>query len=78
MRFDPKKNFEQVEPWVNYFKKQNEVFGYMSARDFFYISFKKGISPKACSKGVITLCKKHRDFDTYRVSHSENRVEIDF
>ena len=34
LRFNPKHDFEQVEPWANYFKKQDEVFGYMTAFDF--------------------------------------------
>ena len=34
LRYNPKCNFEQIEPWANYFKKQNEVFGYMTAFDF--------------------------------------------
>lgn len=116
LRFNPKKNFEQVEPWANYFKEQNEVFGYMTARDFeasvnqlfyfwfadlkvennkciidlapvmherldchqnfFYISFQKGTVPANCRGGIITLHERHRDFDTYKIEHTENRVEI--
>ena len=34
LRFDPKRNFEQVEPWVNYFKGQNEIFGFMTAEGY--------------------------------------------
>ena len=34
VRFNPKRNLEQVEPWANYFKRQGEVFGFMVAADF--------------------------------------------
>ena len=34
LRYNPKCNFEQIEPWANYFKRQNEVFGFMTAADF--------------------------------------------
>ncbi|MBE6645481.1 MAG: hypothetical protein E7612_08945 [Ruminococcaceae bacterium] len=118
LRFNPKKNFEQVEPWVNYFKAQNEVFGYMTARNFeksvnqlfyfwyadmtldgnkciidltemdknkidrhenlFYISFKKGIEPKSISGGEISLYEEHREFNTYKITHTGTRVEISF
>ena len=33
IRFNPEKNFEYVPKWVNYFKRQAEVFGFMLARD---------------------------------------------
>lgn len=33
VRFNPKKNFEGVRAWVDYFKRQAEVFGVMLARD---------------------------------------------
>ena len=34
LRYNPRKNFEQVKPWADYFKRQEEVFGYMTARNF--------------------------------------------
>ncbi len=33
LRFDPMKNFEQVDAWVNFFRRQSEVFGIMISRD---------------------------------------------
>lgn len=33
IRFNHEKNFEYVPKWVNYFKKQAEVFGFLLARD---------------------------------------------
>ena len=33
LRFDPNKNFEQVDAWVNFFRRQSEIFGLMISRD---------------------------------------------
>ena len=33
LRFDPIKNFEQVDAWVDFFRRQSEVFGIMISRD---------------------------------------------
>lgn len=116
LRFNPKKNFEQVKPWADYFKAQEEVFGYMTARNFeksvnqlfyfwyadmtfdgkscvidlermnkekidrhenlFYISFKKGTVPKSIDGGEISLYEEHREFDTYKVTHTGDKIEI--
>ena len=43
----------------------------------FLISFKKGISPKGCTGGDITLYEKHEDFDIYKVKHSTLDVVIE-
>jgi len=36
IRYNPKKNLENLEKWVNYFKRQEEVFGTMCARDVYF------------------------------------------
>jgi hypothetical protein len=33
LRFDPKKNIEQLKPWVNYIKRQSEIFGLVNAKN---------------------------------------------
>ena len=33
LRFDPNKNFEQVDAWVSFFRRQSEIFGLMISRD---------------------------------------------
>jgi len=118
LRFNPKKNFEQVAPWVNYFKAQSEVFGFMIARDFeksvnqlfyfwyadmkiegnkcildftkldgekidrhenlFYLSFRKGTEPKAIEGGEISLYEEHKEFNTYKITHTGSRVTVEF
>lgn len=39
LRLDPKENLEYLQPWVDYFKRQSEIFGLMISRDFdFYFN----------------------------------------
>ncbi len=33
LRYNPKKNPEQIEPWVNYIKRQGEIFGLVGAKN---------------------------------------------
>ena len=46
--------------------------------NLFYISFKKGIEPKSISGGEISLYEEHREFNTYKITHTGTRVEISF
>ena len=45
-------------------------------KDEFYISFTKDISPKSCLGGEISLYEEHRAFNTYKVAHTANKIEI--
>jgi len=116
LRYNPKKNFETLPLWIDYFNRERETFGTMIAkdvefsvtqqfyhlysnpeihdgtciidvtkacekkttpcRDEFYISFTKDILPKTCKGGNISLWEEHREFNTYKVEHFANRVEI--
>lgn len=39
LRLDPKENMDHLDKWVDYFKRQSEIFGLMISRDFeFYFS----------------------------------------
>lgn len=40
------------------------------------ISLKKGIVPKSIEGGEISLFEEHREFNTYKIVHSENRVTV--
>jgi hypothetical protein len=116
LRFNPKKNPEQTGLWVDYIKRQGELFGIVNAKNIveainqqfyyqnakmtvsdgaveidlsaieaehvdchkneFFISFKNGIEPKSCFGGEISLYEEHREFDTYKVTHTGDKVEI--
>lgn len=43
----------------------------------FFISFKNGITPKACQNGEIELYETHKNFKTYKIRHTSNIVEIE-
>ena len=45
-------------------------------KDEFYISFKKGITPRACLGGEISLYEERREFNTYKVTHTAQKIEI--
>ena len=45
-------------------------------KDEFYISFTKDIAPKSCLGGEISLYEEHKEFNTYKVAHTSNRIEI--
>ena len=42
----------------------------------FYISFKHGTEPKECLGGEISLYEQKRDFKTYKVTHTEDKIII--
>ena len=116
LRLNPKRDFEHLPLWINYFNRERETFGTMIAKDVefsvtqqfynlyskvdvcegkcvvdvtdaiakktspckdeFYISFTKDIAPKSCLGGEISLYEEHREFNTYKVAHTSNRIEI--
>jgi len=116
LRFNPKRNFDNLPLWIDYFNRERETFGTMIAkdvgfsvtqqfyhlysktdidggkclidvseacrkkttacRDEFYISFTKDITPKSCWGGKISLYEEHQQFNTYKVEHTENSVEV--
>jgi hypothetical protein len=45
-------------------------------KDEFYISFTKDVSPKSCHGGKISLYEEHKEFNTYKVEHTDTRIEI--
>ena len=45
--------------------------------DEFYVSFASGTVPGACSGGKISLYEEHREFNTYKVEHTDDCVVID-
>ena len=45
-------------------------------KDEFYISFRKGITPKSCLGGEISLYEERREFNTYKIVHSAPVIEI--
>ena len=44
--------------------------------DTLYVSIKKGIRPTAKGGASLSLYEEHKDFDTYKIDHSENIFEI--
>ena len=42
----------------------------------FYISFKHGTEQKECLGGEISLYEQKRDFKTYKVTHTEDKIII--
>ncbi|MBE6645480.1 MAG: hypothetical protein E7612_08940 [Ruminococcaceae bacterium] len=40
------------------------------------VSFKKGITPKSCAGGEISLYEEHKEFNTYKIVHTASRVTI--
>ena len=116
LRFNPKRNVEQIKPWADYVKRQGEIFGLVNAKNiieainqqFYYqmakmefsdssividlseveknkvdchknemmISFKKGIVPTTSEGGAITLYEQHKDFDTYKIAHTGDKVKL--
>lgn len=116
LRLNPKRNFDNLPLWNDYFNRERETFGTMISKDIafsttqqfynlyseididggkcivdvseacakktspckdeFYISFTKDVSPSFCLGGEISLYEEHREFNTYKVVHSNTRVEI--
>ena len=116
LRLNPKRNFENLPLWIDYFNRERETFGTMIAKDVefsvtqqfynlyskvdicegkcaidvsdavakktspckdeFYISFTKDIAPKSCLGGEISLYEEHKEFNTYKVIHNANKIEI--
>lgn len=116
LRLNPKRDFDYLPDWINYFNRERETFGTMIAKDVefsvtqqfynlyskveitdgkcvidvseacakktssckdeFYVSFAKDIKPKSCAGGEITLYEQHSEFDTYKVVHGSNIIEI--
>jgi hypothetical protein len=116
LRFNPKKNIENLPLWVNFYKTQGEVYGSMLGKDLaeavnqlfyytfskmsengdtltfdlseveknkldchkneFFISFLHGTEPKSCVGGEISLYEKHKDFDIYKIIHSDDILKI--
>ena len=44
----------------------------------FLINFKKEVAPKSIVGGEISFYEKHKEFNTYKVSHTDTRVAISF
>ena len=42
----------------------------------FYVSFKKNAAPKGCVGGSISLFEEHKEFNTYKILHTGDRVDI--
>ena len=69
LRFNPKCNPEQIEPWVNYIKRQAEIFGLMGARNvteainqqFYYQNAKMEISDGAVDIDLSAIEAEHVD-----------------
>jgi len=116
LRLNPKRDFDYLPEWINYFNRERETFGTMIAKDVefsvtqqfynlyakvdvcegkcvidvtdacakkttpckdeFYISFKNGFAPKSCEGGEIALYEEHREFKTYKVTHTEKRITL--
>lgn len=116
LRFNPKKNDENLAGWVRFCDRNAEVFGSMLADDLpsavnqlfyntfahaeeseraitvdlteveknkldchvneFFISFRHGTEPKSCEGGEIILHEKHKEFDIYKITHTESKVTI--
>lgn len=116
LRLNPKRNFDNLPLWIDYFNRERETFGTMIAKDVefsvtqqfynlyskvdiaegkcvvdvtdacakktspckdeFYISFTKDISPKSCLGGELSLYEEHKAFNTYKVVHTANKIEI--
>ena len=57
LRYNPKKNFEQIKPWVDYIKRQGEIFGLVNAKNiveainqqFYYQMAKMEIGDGVCN-----------------------------
>jgi hypothetical protein len=52
--------------------KQN----YDGLKNEFYVSLKKGIMPKSCVGGEIELYEEKRDFNTYKITYSDEKITI--
>lgn len=116
LRLDPEENFKYLPDWIEYFKRQSEIFGGMISRNFefsaiqqfyyqfakidandgaytvdlssllaqnfdeikkeFYISLKNDVLPKSCEGGEISLYEEKRDFKTYKITYSGDKVRI--
>ncbi|MBE6645479.1 MAG: hypothetical protein E7612_08935 [Ruminococcaceae bacterium] len=116
LRLNPKRDFDLLPDWINYFNRERETFGTMIAKDVefsvtqqfynlyskidindgkcivdvseacakkttpckdeFYISFTKDIAPKSCAGGEISLYEEHKAFNTYKVVHTANKIEV--
>ena len=78
LRFNPENNYKVVEPWVDYFNRQSEVFGSMNARDFassanqqFYTSFARmNVEGNVCAIDLsdVLAKKPSRESDEFFVS----------
>ena len=44
----------------------------------FLVSFKKGIEPKSCKGAEITLFETHNEFNTYKITHNDTFVTVEF
>jgi hypothetical protein len=42
----------------------------------FYISLKKGVTPKSCVGGEIELYEEKRDFNTYKIIYTSEKITI--
>ncbi len=45
-------------------------------KDEFYISIKKGISPRIVEGGTLSLYEEHRDFNTFKIEHNSTRITV--
>ena len=52
--------------------KQN----YDGLKKEFYVSLKKGVTPKSCAGGVIKLYEEKRDFNTYKITYTSEKITI--
>ena len=45
-------------------------------KDEFYISLVKDMTPKSCLGGEISLYEEHKEFNTYKIAHTDTRVTV--
>ena len=42
----------------------------------FFISFKNGVAPKSCEGGEISLYREQKEFKTYKIVHTADKVTV--
>ena len=80
LRYNPKKNFEQVKPWVDFINRQGELFGIVNAKNiteainqqFYYQNAKIDISDGVCNIDLTAIendkvdCHKNEFFISFK------------
>ena len=81
--------FSAIQQFYYHFAKVDFADGaytidlsYLLAQNFddikreFYISLKNDVTPKSCEGGEVTLYEEKRDFKTYKVTYTDDKVRI--